>query len=115
MKALATQALSGDENAFNQLGLINPKMAEFVQGQIQQRATQEQVLLDERSMETAGFIEQMHLAPQEQQQAMFDAAVDDPRYDIDEEDRGLFMDTNARKAIIGQVKGKEYADSFFWW
>jgi hypothetical protein len=55
----------------------------------------------------------MHLAPQEQQEAMFNAAIDDPRYDIDEDDRNSFMDINARKAIIGQVKGKEYAESFF--
>jgi hypothetical protein len=55
----------------------------------------------------------MHHAPQEQQEAMFNAAIDDPRYDIDEDDRNSFMDVNARKAIIGQIKGKEYADNFF--
>ena len=61
---------------------------------------------------TAGFIEQMHTAPQEQQEAMFNAVIDDPRFDIDEDDRGLFMDVNARKAIIGKVKGKIVFDFF---
>ena len=39
--------------------------------------------------------------------------IDDPRYDIDEDDRASFMDTNARKAIISQVKGEDYATNFF--
>ena len=65
------------------------------------------------AIDTAGLVEQIHLAPKEQQEAMFNAAVNDERFDIDEEDRPYFMDPNARKAVITQVKGKDYAESFF--
>ena len=117
LEAFTAQALSGDPVALKELMVRDPQRAQYVAQQLQQ---QKQAGLDddarfqgEIAMNTAGFIEQMHTAPIEQQQAMFEAAIDDPRYDIDEEDRNTFMDTNARKAIIGSVKGNDYAENFF--
>jgi hypothetical protein len=117
VEAFMRQAMDGDPVAFKELMVKSPQAARMVAEHIQsQQAGQQQQ--DDRfntqiAQDTAGFIEQMHLAPQEQQESMFNAAIDDPRFDIDEEDRNSFMDTNARKAIIGKVKGKEYADNFF--
>lgn len=117
VQALLQQAMSGDPQAFQQLMTKSPQAAQMVAQQLQAK---QQAGVDEQDRfkgqmaeDTASFIEQMHLAPPEQQDAMFNSAVDDPRFDIDEEDRNSFMDVNARKAIIGKVKGKEYADSFF--
>ena len=117
LEAFTAQALSGDPVALKELMVRDPERAQYVAQQLQQ---QKQAGLDddarfqgEIAMNTADFIEQMHTAPIEQQQAMFEAAIDDPRYDIDEEDRNTFMDTNARKAIIGRVKGNDYAENFF--
>lgn len=117
VQALLQQAMSGDPQAFQQLMTKSPQAAQMVAQQLQ---AQQKAGIDEQDRfkgqmaeDTASFIEQMHLAPPEQQDAMFNSAVDDPRFDIDEEDRNSFMDINARKAIIGKVKGKEYADSFF--
>jgi hypothetical protein len=117
VEAFMRQAMDGDPVAFKELMVKSPQAARMVAEHIQsQQAGQQQQ--DDRfntqiAQDTAGFIEQMHLAPQEQQESMFNAAIDDPRFDIDEEDRNSFMDTNARKAIIGKVKGQEYADNFF--
>lgn len=111
------QAMSGDQAALQELMVKSPQAARMVAEHIQGQQTVQQGEQDrfagEMANNTADFIEQMHTAPEDQQELMFNAAIDDPRFDIDEEDRGLFMDTNARKAIIGKVKGKEYADNFF--
>lgn len=115
--AFTQQAISGDPRALEELMSRDPQRAQMVQGFMQQKREGEQAqdaqFTSQIAQETAGFVEQMHLAPQEAQEAMFNAAVDDPRYDIDEEDRQYFMDDNARKALIGKVKGKEYAENFF--
>ena len=117
IEAFMRQAMSGDPVALEELMVKSPQAAQMVAQHLQQQQAGQQAGDDRFNSEiannTAGFIEQMHTAPQEQQEAMFNAAIDDPRFDIDEEDRGLFMDVNARKAIIGKVKGKEYADNFF--
>ncbi len=117
IEAFMRQAMDGDPVALKELMIKSPPAARMVAEHIQSQQAGQQAEQDrftgEIANNTAGFIEQMHLAPQEQQEAMFNAAIDDPRYDIDEDDRNSFMDVNARKAIIGQVKGKEYAESFF--
>lgn len=117
IEAFMRQAMSGDQRALEELMIKSPQAAQMVAQHIQSQQAGQQSEQDRYTGEiannTADFIEQMHTAPQEQQEAMFNAAIDDPRYDIDEEDRGLFMDVNARKAIIGKVKGKEYAEAFF--
>lgn len=117
IEAFMRQAMDGDPVAMKELMVKSPQAARMVAEHIQLQQAGQQAEQDrftgEIANNTAGFIEQMHTAPQEQQEAMFNAAIDDPRFDIDEEDRGLFMDTNARKAIVGKVKGKEYAENFF--
>ena len=114
---LASRAMSGDAQAFQQLMTQSPqdaqKVAQYLQQQQQGQQAQDDRFTSKMAQETAGFIERMHLAPTEQQEAMFNAAVDDERYDIDEEDRLTFMDTDARRAIIGKVKGEDYANNFF--
>ena len=117
IEAFMRQAMDGDQVALKELMVKSPQAARMVAEHIQQQQAGQQAQQDrftgEIANNTANFVEQMHTAPQDQQEAMFNAAVDDPRYDIDEEDRGLFMDVNARKALVGQVKGKEYAENFF--
>ena len=114
---LMRRALGGDPEAFKELTVKSPQAArqaaEYIQSQQAGQQQQDDRFKTQIAQDTAGFVEQMHLAPKDQQEAMFNAAIDDPRFDIDEDDRNSFMDINARKAIIGQVKGKEYADNFF--
>ncbi|MFT5450825.1 MAG: hypothetical protein ACI9N9_000305 [Enterobacterales bacterium] len=114
---LMRRALGGDPEAFKELTVKSPQAAmqaaEYLQSQQAGQQQQDNQFKTQIAQDTAGFVEQMHLAPPEQQEQMFNAAIDDPRFDIDEEDRNSFMDVNARKAIVGQVKGKEYADNFF--
>ena len=117
VEAFMRRAMSGDPVAFKELMIKSPQAAQMVAQHIQQQQSTAQGEQDrfksEMAIETAGFVEQMQLAPPEQQEAMFNSAVDDPRYDIDEEDRQYFMDPNARKALIAQVKGDDYAKNFF--
>lgn len=114
---LMRRALGGDPEAFKELTVKSPQAAmqaaEYLQSQQAGQQAEDDRFKGQVAQDTAGFVEQMHLAPPEQQEQMFNAAIDDPRFDIDEEDRNSFMDINARKAIVGQVKGKEYADNFF--
>ena len=114
---LMRRALGGDPEAFKELTVKSPQAArqaaEYIQSQQAGQQQQDDRFKTQIAQDTAGFVEQMHLAPKDQQEAMFNAAIDDPRFDIDEDDRNSFMDINARKAIIGQVKGKEYANNFF--
>jgi len=117
IEAFMRQAMSGDPVALEELMIKSPQAAQMVAQHLQSQQAGEQAkdeqFKTQMAQDTAGFVEQMHTAPEDQQEAMFNAAVDDPRFDIDEEDRSLFMDTDARKAIIGQVKGKDYAEAFF--
>jgi len=117
VEAFMRLAMSGDQAALEELMIKSPPaarmVAEHLQSQQQGQQAEQQQFQSQMDMDTAGFVEQIHLAPAEQQEAMFNAAVDDPRYDIDEEDRQYFMDPNARKALISQVKGKDYAENFF--
>jgi len=114
---LMRRALGGDPEAFKELTVKSPQAAmqaaEYLQSQQAGQQAEDDRFKGQVAQDTAGFVEQLHLAPPEQQEQMFNSAIDDPRFDIDEEDRNSFMDINARKAIIGQVKGKEYADNFF--
>lgn len=116
-EALMNQALGGDPEAFQQLMVKSPPAARMVAEHLtQQQATQQgeqDRLTGQIAQDTAGFVEQMHLAPPDQQEAMFNSAVDDPRYDIDEEDRAHFMDVNARMALVSEIKGLDYAKNFF--
>ncbi len=117
IEAFLRQALDGDPVAMRELMVKSPQAAQMAATYIQQKQAGAQAEDDrfqgEIADNTANFIEQMHTAPEEQQEAMFNAAIDDPRYDIDEEDRGLFMNNNYRKAIVGKIKGNDYAESFF--
>lgn len=117
IEAFMRQAMSGDQAALEELMIKSPPAARMVAEHLQTQQTSQKTEATEfqtqMDNDTADFVEQMHLAPPEQQEAMFNAAIDDPRYDIDEEDRQYFMDDNARRAIIGQVKGKDYVDNFF--
>ena len=114
---LASRAMQGDTEAFQQLMTQSPqdaqKVAQYLQQQQQGQNVQDDRFTSKMAQETAGFVEQLHLAPAEQQEAMFNAAVGDDRYDIDEEDRAHFMDPNARKALVSQVKGEDYSNTFF--
>ena len=114
---LMRRALGGDPEAFKELTVKSPQAAmqaaEYLQSQQAGQQAEDDRFKGQVAQDTAGLVEQMHLAPPEQQEQMFNSAIDDPRFDIDEEDRNSFMDINARKAIVGQVKGKEYADNFF--
>ena len=117
IEALMRQAMSGDPVALKELMIKSPQAAQQVAQYLQQQMAGDQAETDrfqgEIANNTANFIEQMHAAPLEQQEAMFNANIDNPMVDIDEEDRGLFMNNNYRKAIIGRVKGNDYAESFF--
>ena len=114
---LSSRAMQGDPEAFQQLMTQSPqdaqKVAQYLQQQQQGQNAQDDRFTSKMAQETAGFVEQLHLAPVEQQEAMFNAAVGDDRYDIDEEDRAHFMDPNARKALVSQVKGEDYSNTFF--
>jgi len=117
IEAFMRQAMDGDPVALKELMVKSPQAAQQVAQYIQSQQAGQQAEQDrfqgEIAQNTASFVEQIHLAPQEQQEAMFNAAIDDPRYDIDEEDRPYFMNKNARKALVAQVKGKDYAENFF--
>lgn len=117
MEALGMKAMSGDAEALNTLYAKDPKAGQFIEQRLnlqgQKAQEQEDRLTSQKAMDTADFVERMHLAPKEEQGAMFDEAVKDPRYDIDEEDRPHFMNPNARRALVGKVKTEEYAKSFF--
>tara|TARA_R110000764_G_scaffold132941_5_gene220864 strand:- start:407 stop:1573 length:1167 start_codon:yes stop_codon:yes gene_type:complete len=114
---LSARAMQGDTEAFQQLMTQSPqdaqKVAQYLQQQQQGQNVQDDRFTSKMAQETAGFVEQLHLAPAEQQEAMFNAAVGDDRYDIDEEDRAHFMDPSARKALVSQVKGEDYSNTFF--
>tara|TARA_R110002033_G_scaffold162485_2_gene199198 strand:+ start:4223 stop:5407 length:1185 start_codon:yes stop_codon:yes gene_type:complete len=115
--ALLQSAVGGDKASLDQLYSINPDIAKKIEERgfklEDRQLEQNDRFKSQKSIDTAGVVEKMHLAPKEQQEAMFNAAVNDDRFDIDEEDRPYFMDPNARKAVITQVKGKDYAESFF--
>lgn len=117
MEALGMKAMSGDAEALNALYSKDPKAGQFIEQRLnlqgQKEQEQEDRLTSQKAMDTADFVEQMHLAPQEAQEGMFNEGVKDPRYDIDEEDRPHFMNPNARRALVGKVKGEDYAKSFF--
>ena len=85
VEAFMRQAISGDPVALEELMIKSPQAAQMVAQHLQQQQAGQQAEQDrftgEVANNTAGFIEQMHLAPQEQQEAMFNAAIDDPRYD----------------------------------
>ena len=115
--ALLQSAVGGDKASLDQLYSINPDIAKKIEERgfkLEDRQLEQNYRFkSQKAIDTAGLVEQIHLAPKEQQEAMFNAAVNDDRFDIDEEDRPYFMDPNARKAAITQVKGKDYAESFF--
>lgn len=117
IEAFMRQAMSGDPAAFESLMVKSPQAARMVAEHLQNKQAtsqgEQEQFKTQMALDTASFVEQMHLAPPEQQEAMFNAAVDDTRFDIDEEDRQYFMDPNARKALIAQVKGDDYAKNFF--
>ena len=115
--SLVRKSLAGDQASLEELMVKSPQAArmaaEHLQSQQAGQQQQEEYFKSQMAQDTADFVEQMHLAPPEQQGAMFTAGVGDERFDIDEEDRPYFMDANARKALISQVKGKDYAENFF--
>ena len=110
IKGLVSAAAQGDTAAIERLYSVDPITAKQLEQRMQ---SQQQQASDSRALATVDVIEKMHLAPKDQQEAMFNQFVDDDRFDIDEDDRAYFLDDNARKAVVAQVKGKEYADNFF--
>lgn len=118
MQGLMQQAAAGDKQAIEKLYSINPEIAQQfeqrIAGQQQAGRESEDRLRNEKALATSDVVEKMHFAKSpEEMQLIFDAAVDDDRFDIDEEDRQFFTNENARKALITQIKGKEYADALF--
>jgi hypothetical protein len=118
MKGLMQQAATGDVNAIEQLYAINPEIAQTFEQRLasQQQAGRESEdrLQGEVALATSDVVERMHFAKSpEEMKLIFDGAVDDPRFDIDEEDRQFFTNKEARMALITKVKGKDYADALF--
>ena len=117
IEAFMTQALTGDPVALRELMVKSPEHAQYVAQTLQQQQTTQdegdERFQGEIAMNTADIVEKMQFSSPEDRDLMFTAAVGDPRYDIDEEDRPFFNDENARKAIIGRVKGQDYADNLF--
>lgn len=117
MEALGMKAMSGDAEALNTLYSKDPKAGQFIEQRLnlqgQKEQEQEDRLTSQKAMDTADFVERMHLAPKEEQGAMFEEAILDPSLDVDEDDRAHFMNPNARRALIGKIKTPEYAKSFF--
>jgi len=125
IEAFMRQAMSGDPVALEELMVKSPQAAQMVAQHLQQQQAGQQDEQDrftsERAKATAKFVEQMHLAPQEQQEAMFNAAIDDPRFDIDEDDRQYFSNPQAQKNIITESAlanmepqaAKIYLENFF--
>jgi hypothetical protein len=118
MKGLMQQAASGDVNAIEQLYAINPEIAQTFEqrlaSQQQSGRESEDRLKGEIALATSDVVERMHFAKSpEEMKRIFDAAVDDDRFDIDEEDRQFFTNKEARMALITKVKGPEYAEALF--
>lgn len=117
IESMMQNALSGDVDSLKMLMAKSPQAAQMAAQYIQRQqsaiASQQDQQKQQMSLDTADLVERIHLAPEGQQESMFNAAIEDPRYDIDEEDRQYFMNEGARKALIGSVKGNDYAERFF--
>lgn len=125
IEAFMRQAMSGDPVALEELMIKSPQAAQMVAQHLQQQQAGQQVeddrFVGERAKATAKFVEQMYLAPKDQQESMFTAAIGDPRLDIDEDDRQYFNNPQAQKNIITEsalanmepAAAKIYLDNFF--
>ena len=125
IEAFMRQAMTGDPVALEELMIKSPQaarmVAEHIQSQQSGQQTKDEDFKSQIAQDTAAFVEQMYRAPKEQQEAMFTAAIEDPRFDIDEEDRPYFNDPKGQKDIItraalAKYKGDEakiYLDNFF--
>ena len=110
MQELMQAAASGDQQAINTLYSINPTMGKQMEERMFAGQTRQ---TDERAMVTADLIEKMAFSSPDVQQRLFEAAVVDERYDIDEDDRNLFMIPKYQQAAIAKAKGEDYANRLF--
>lgn len=125
LQGLMQAAAQGDEQALDALYSINPQSAKQLEerqftaedrgidAQERERETESR-LKSQIALDTADAVEKIAFAKtDEEKTAMFNAYVDDDRFDIDEEDRQLFMLPEKQRALIAAVKGEEYADRLF--
>ncbi len=107
MKVLGEKAMSGDTEALSQLSMINPRAAQFIDGQLTQQATQQQQGQEKTDKATVDFVRSLNSAPKGQQEAMFNWAVEQEHLDVDEEDREHFSNPAIRRAIIGEQESEK--------
>tara|TARA_R110002020_G_scaffold467655_1_gene691389 strand:+ start:22663 stop:23841 length:1179 start_codon:yes stop_codon:yes gene_type:complete len=114
MNEVINAALQGDAAALEMVGRQNPELGMKIQDRLAAQAKEEAELFQsDQAKIMADVMERIELAPPNQQEALFQKYLNDDRFDIDEDDRNYFMNPDARKAMIGKIKGKEYAESFF--
>lgn len=118
MQKIMGAAAQGDKEALNTLYSVNPDVAKQLEDRMYANQDRQQQgddrLKSQIAMDTADAVERIAFAKSpEEATAMFDAYVGDERFDIDEEDRELFMLPEKQRAVIGAVKGEEYANSLF--
>ena len=118
IEAYMSQALTGDPVALKELMVRDPQRAQYVAQQLQQGIDKEQGEVDrfqgERALATADIVEKIAFAKSPEEATMiFNAGVDDPKFDLDENDRNIYTNRGKQKALIAEVKGQEYADNLF--
>ncbi len=107
MKVLGEKAMSGDTEALSQLSMINPRAAQFIDGQLTQQATQQQQGQEKTDKATVDFVRSLNSAPKGQQEAIFNWGVEQEHLDVDEEDREHFSNPAIRRAIIGEQESEK--------
>lgn len=110
MQNLMGAASQGDQAAIAELYKFDPQTAQAFE---QRLAGQETAQQDARTEATVDFIEKLSFMEPEKQEAAFNLAVDDDRFDIDEEDRALFNRPEYQRAVIGKFKGEDYVNNLF--
>ena len=110
MQQLMQAAASGDPQAIDTLYSIDPTIGKQMEDRM--FAGQDRQV-DQRAMDTSDLIEKMAFASPDMQERMFNAAVPDDRFDIDEGDREVFMNPKNQWAAIAKARGEDYANDFF--
>ena len=117
MQSLMQQASTGDTQAITELYGLNPQAAELFENRLMQQneMQQQQKEKEEKARQeaTIEFIAKMSRLPPEQQQEAFNMAVNDDKYDIDEDDREYFSDPNVQRALLTYHRSKEFTDDLF--
>ena len=113
---LTSRAMGGDAEAFQQLMTQSPDNARQVATYLRQEQDQKyKVGQQDKKAQMIGaaeLMERMHLDPTNATQ-LLDKAILDKTNDINEDDRSMFMSLEGQKAFIGNVKGVDYANTFF--